>query len=166
MAIQHREPPADTSMNRVVTAVLRSRAHWLLSRWVCLVSSRGRRSGRSIRTPAQYATDGTDIIILVGRAGGKTWWRNFAGARGGEVDVLIAGQWRCLHAEAVVGADDPDRTARLLAAFIERFPRAAKMIDGVDDEDRVAHAVLVHCSPRATTDTGSSAIDDAIEGSA
>ncbi len=133
-------------VNRLVAAVLRSKAHWLLSRWVCLVCYEGRRSGRSLCTPTQYASSATGLVIFVGRHETKTWWRNFRG--GADIDVLIAGDWRHLSADAVCEADDAERISPLLATYIDRYPRTAKVIKGDGDPDRTALAVVIHAVER------------------
>jgi deazaflavin-dependent oxidoreductase (nitroreductase family) len=37
----------------------------------------GRRTGRTLRLPVQYARDGNQVAVYVGRSAGKRWWRNF-----------------------------------------------------------------------------------------
>lgn len=86
------------------------------------------------------------MVILVGRPDAKSWWRNFVG--GGDLDVLIAGRWREFHAEAIVGADAPERAGPLLDAYIERFPRAARSFGEAEDRGRHADVVVVACTPR------------------
>jgi membrane protease YdiL (CAAX protease family) len=63
-------------LNRTVAAVLRSPVSGLLDSGVLLLTLRGRRSGREITLPAQWAA-GTDALwICPGRPEGKRWWRN------------------------------------------------------------------------------------------
>lgn len=50
--------------------------------------------------------------------------------------------------QAVRGADDPDAAAALLAAYLDRFPKAAKVLGNGTYPDRLAQAVLVRCRPR------------------
>lgn len=138
-------PPPKGRTNRFVAAVLQSRAHWLLSRWVGLVCYQGRRSGRRFCTPTQYVRDGDAVLILVGNADSKTWWRNFGAPGGADLDVLVAGTWRSLRGTAVVGANEPERAEELLQVFLKRYPRAAKAIGG-DADSRTARVVFVHCA--------------------
>lgn len=88
---------------------------------------------------------GDELIILVGRPDGKVWWRNFR--RGHPIELLVRGSWRPMTALAVVGADQPGMVEPLLAAYLGRFPRAAKMLD-VDADTRLRHTVVVRCTPR------------------
>jgi hypothetical protein len=126
--------------------VLRSPLHALLSRSVALVRYSGTRSGRVVSTPVQYERRGNDILVLAGRPETKTWWRNFRTDR--DLDVLLRGRWLPMRARAVVGADDPDATAPLLAAYLERFPRAARALGDGTPAQQAARAVVVWCRPR------------------
>lgn len=128
-----------TLQNTVVAAVLRSPLHRVLSGSTDLVRYTGRRSGRVVQTPTQYARQGQEVVILVGRPESKTWWRNFRDER--ELDLLLAGHWTPMTARAVIGADDPAQAQGLLETYRRRFPRAAAGI-------RPRDAVLVRCRPR------------------
>ena len=132
--------------NGFVGALLRSPLHRLLSASTDLIRYEGRRSGRQITTPTQYAQRGQDVVILVGRPETKTWWRNFSADR--EVDVLLRARWTPMTARAVVGADEPATMAPLLGAYAVRFPRAAASLGPGTSEDRARRAVIVWCRPR------------------
>jgi deazaflavin-dependent oxidoreductase (nitroreductase family) len=62
--------------NIFVSALLRSPLHPLLSGSLILLTYRGRRSGREYTLPVMYAEDEHGLIVFVGRASEKTWWRN------------------------------------------------------------------------------------------
>ena len=132
--------------NAVVGAVLRSPAHRLLSGSTDLLAYEGRRSGRRLVLPTQYARSGDDVVILVGRPETKRWWRNFTEPR--DLEVLLAGEWRPMTATVVRGAEDPGTAGPLLAAYLARFPKAAKVLGDGTDEERLARLVLVRCRPR------------------
>jgi hypothetical protein len=143
--------------NTFVSGLLRSPLHRLLSGSTDLVRYTGRRSGREIVTPTQYARSGDDVVILVGRPDTKTWWRNFRTE--GDLEVLLQGRWVPMTATAVVGADDPATVAPLLDAYLARFPRAAHTLigrtGGTGDtggtvDALVSQAVVVWCRPRPT----------------
>jgi len=133
-------------MNQLMVRLLQSRAHRLASRWFCLVRYTGRRSGRVFCTPTQYVEYGVDILILVGHAESKSWWRNFQTPGGHDLQVLVGGEWRSLRGVAVVGSQDPNEAARLLAIYLEAFPNARRVIAG-DDRSDIERATLVHCIP-------------------
>lgn len=132
--------------NRVVAGVLQSPIHGLLSGSTDLIRYTGRRSGRQITTPTQYARVGDDVVILVGHPERKVWWRNFR--EEGPIEVLLQRRWQPRSARAVVGADEPEEAAPLLEAYLERFPKAARALDGETPEERVSGAVMVRCRPR------------------
>jgi hypothetical protein len=64
--------------NPLVRAILRSRAHGLLSRRLLLLSYHGHRSGRLYEIPLRYVetADGRLVTIAVD-ADKKLWWRSF-----------------------------------------------------------------------------------------
>src|SRR5215212_5806234 len=99
--------------NAVVSAVLRSPLHGLLSGSTCLVRYTGQRSHDQFTTPTKYARHGDDVVILVGRPPAKTWWRNFREER--DIDVLLRGRWHEMTAHAVVGGQDCEAIAEPLA---------------------------------------------------
>jgi hypothetical protein len=128
-----------TLQDTVVAALLRSPLHRVLSGSTGLVRYTGRRTGRVVQTPTQYARQGREVVILVGHPERKAWWRNFRDGR--DLDLLLAGHWTPMTAHAVVGADKPALAQLLLEAYRRRFPRAASGI-------RAQDAVLVRCRPR------------------
>jgi len=132
--------------NACVATLLRSPFHRLLSGSTDLIRYRGRRTGREITMPMQYAECGSDIVILVGQPDTKTWWQNFRTER--DLDLLIRGRWSPMTAIAVVGADDPGAIGPLLDAYLARFPRAQRMLGGGTTGDRARRAVIVRCHPR------------------
>lgn len=65
-------------LNRAVLALLRSPLHGLLDAGMCELDYRGRRTGRAIALPVLYAPHDNNVVVLVGDAPDKRWWRNFA----------------------------------------------------------------------------------------
>jgi hypothetical protein len=63
--------------NGFVLAVLRSPAHWLLSRMVLELRYTGRRTGREYVLPLQYAGMGERLVVRPQAAERSTWWRTF-----------------------------------------------------------------------------------------
>ncbi|SUD49423.1 Uncharacterised protein [Nocardia otitidiscaviarum] len=51
----------------------------------------GRRSGRRIALPVSYARSGDTVIVRVGNAAAKNWWRNFRTPH--SVSIRIDGDW-------------------------------------------------------------------------
>ncbi|MFW0794809.1 nitroreductase/quinone reductase family protein [Gordonia sp. CPCC 205515] len=57
----------------------------------------GRKSGTQIELPVQYRRSGNTVIVGVGAAGHKTWWRNFTGD-GAPIELTLDGTWWSGHA--------------------------------------------------------------------
>jgi hypothetical protein len=91
-------------VNPVVVALLRSPAHRLISRHVAVIEVTGRRSGRRLRVPVDYAR--ADGHLAVASRPSRRWWRNLRG--GAPVRVLLRGRW--IDGVADVAADG-DRIA-------------------------------------------------------
>ena len=132
--------------NSIVSAMLRSPVHRVLSGSTDLVRYQGRRSGRTITTPTQYAPHGDDIVVMVGHHERKTWWRNFRTEH--DADVLVKGEWRPVRARAVIGTDEPATIAPLLDTYLDRFPRAGRALGAGPRPQQDLRAVVVWCRPR------------------
>jgi hypothetical protein len=85
--------------NPVVDLVLRSRFHWLLSRGLTLITVTGRRTGRRYTIPVGYLETSDAVIVLVGDAPSKTWWRNYV--QPGPIEVNLRGFRRSGRAVAI-----------------------------------------------------------------
>ena len=68
-----------------------------------------------------FAPDGDRLVVIAGRPGTKTWWRNF-GARPQVVIATEGGRRRVCRAWRPDAATDQHRSA--LAAYRRRFARA------------------------------------------
>lgn len=120
-------PPARTLGDRLVLEALRSPAHALLSGRLLELRYRGRRTGAWHVLPTGYAPAGGErLVVLVGHAARKTWWRSIG--RAAEVVVVVRGDTRPASAR-VVRVGDPEH-AVALAAYRDRFPGVrASVID-------------------------------------
>ena len=123
--------------NMLVSRLLQSPLHRLLSRSIDLVRYRGRRTGEQFTTPTQYAENDGELIILVGRPESKSWWRNFQQPR--DIDVLVRGKWQPMVAEAIRGDLEANK---LLDVYLARFPKAAR---NLRTESSRRGAVIVRC---------------------
>lgn len=134
------------SANGLVSALLRSPAHRILSRSTALIRYEGRRSRRTITTPVQYARSGDELLILVARHETKKWWRNFVADF--DLDVLVEGDWVPMTGRAIVGAEQLHLIAPLLDAYFARFRRASAALGEGSREDHARNAVIVQCRPQ------------------
>ena len=74
--------------NPVVTWLLRSSLHGILSGSTLLITVTGRKSGRSYTIPVNYVRDSGALAIFSRRD--RTWWRNLEG--GATVTGRVRGQ--------------------------------------------------------------------------
>lgn len=107
-------------VNPVVSAVLRSRWHRLLSGSTVLLTYAGWRTGRRRILPVMYAQDGPDLVLVAGAHRKKAWWRNFTQAE--DVEVLIRGTRHRGRARRVLLFDAGYE--HTLSLYRRRFPRA------------------------------------------
>ena len=136
--------------NTIVGTILRSPLHPVLSGSTVLVKYRGIRTGKEYVTPVQYADAHHGLVVLVGDAGTKTWWRNFTEMQ--TIQVLLQGDWTPMTAHALRGDEDPGAVAPLLRSYSQRFPKAVDRLEGDDLDERVRSAVVVWL--RSTSDAG------------
>ncbi|HUJ07321.1 MAG TPA: nitroreductase/quinone reductase family protein [Streptosporangiaceae bacterium] len=108
--------------NLVVSAILRSRWHRLLSGSLALLTVTGRRTGRRQVFPVRYAESGKVFIVLAGGHEQKTWWRNLAASA--PVLIRVAGCDIPATAEVSAGDERP-WCYDALRAYFTRFPKSA-----------------------------------------
>jgi hypothetical protein len=106
-------------VNPLVSGILRSPLHGLLSSNTLLLEYRGRRSGRLFRTPVSYCEIDGDLHCFAGS--GHRWWRNLAD--GEPIAVVLRG--RRLTMAPLVNRDDRELTAARLRDFLIAVPRDA-----------------------------------------
>src|SRR5262245_60640383 len=95
-------------MTRVFDLVLRSRFHWLLSRGLTLITVTGRRTGCRYTIPVGYLETSDAVVVLVGDAPTKTWWRNYM--EPGPIEMRLRGVQR--FGRAVVVPPDSEQFRR------------------------------------------------------
>lgn len=85
---------------------------------VCELRFVGRRSGRPVVLPVMYAQRADTIVVLVGGAQGKRWWRSFT--RPHPVRVWLRGVSRTGTGRVV--ADGAAGRADAAGIYADRFP--------------------------------------------
>ena len=123
--------------NPLFERVLRSPFHWPVSRWLLLLTYRGRRSGRPYSLPVLFErVDGRLVVVTPGRE--STWWRNFETPRA--CTVWYRGEPRPATG-AVLDGDDRDRSLR---AYLENHGLLARVLefgpDPTNDPEAIARA--------------------------
>jgi deazaflavin-dependent oxidoreductase (nitroreductase family) len=112
--------------NAVVLAVLRSRAHRLLSASAIELRYLGRRSGRQYVLPVQYAGADDYLVVWPQHWQRSTWWRNFRTPQ--PVTVRLTGRLREGTAHVVDTGDPQWPSAR--QTYATRWPRMARRVTG------------------------------------
>ena len=107
--------------NPLVSWLLRSPLHGLVSKNVMLVTVTGRKSGKSITTPANYQRDGDALWVISWRD--RKWWRNLRG--GADIRVLLRG--RDVQGRGQV-IEEEKAVAQSLFDYYRKSPRIAKYV--------------------------------------
>ena len=110
--------------NPLVSGVLRSRAHRLLSGSLIVLEYQGRKTGRTFAIPLRYAetADGR-LVALAVEPGRKHWWRSFAEPRPA---VALHRGSQCV----VLGTlAEGSLREEARAAYAARYPRSAPLIE-------------------------------------
>ena len=108
------QPAPQPTSRRFMIWMLHSPFHVLMG-GILLITVTGRKSGRAISTPVNYARAGgrDDETLLITSRVDRTWWKNLRG--GGKVTVLING--KTYQADAAVIEDHPQVDEALLRFF-------------------------------------------------
>lgn len=107
--------------------LLRSRLHWVASRWILLVSYEGRRSGRRYTFPVAYARRDGSLVVVTPRSESQ-WWKNFRRPR--PCTVRYRGVDRDATGEVVTG----DERTPLLRRYFQTHGAMGRLL-GVSAAD-------------------------------
>ena len=116
----------NNSMNRVLIPTLRSPAGRLLGRRLTAMSYTGRRTGRTYDLITLYARAGNTVVIAVGAAKHKTWWRQFR--EPDRVDLWLSGRRAIGTATTVDGARVPREVLETVAVVAEHSPILRRLV--------------------------------------
>ena len=120
-----------TRLNPLISGILRSPFHWLLSPGLLLITVTGRRSGRRYTIPVGYQRDGETLGVMVSEARRKSWWRNYL--EPGPVELRLRG--RQLRGQAEVVAPGTDEFRRGASRTLQRMPWLGRVF-GIDYDRR------------------------------
>jgi hypothetical protein len=107
--------------NPIMTWLLNSRFHKLVSGSILLLTIRGRKSGRTISVPVNYIRDGRTLWVLSDRQ--RTWWRNLTG--GAPLSVMIARKTKRARGEVILHDRE---VAHALCEYFKQAPGMAKYL--------------------------------------
>jgi hypothetical protein len=114
-------------LNRVMSGLLRSPLHGLVSRTIMLITFTGRKSGKVYTTPISYTRQG-DLVTAFTRSG---WWRNLD--RGAHVTLRIKNKE--FQGWATAEAKDRQAIAEGLRDFLRSVRFDARVYQVNFDED-------------------------------
>lgn len=128
---------AQTLMNAVPVAVLRSPLHRVMSARYALLRMHGRRSGRRITVPVAYVRDRGRIVLSTD----SPWRPNASGGR--SVQMLVRGRWHTGTAHRVVDRPEANRLLQRLVHEVPGYARPAGLA-GADDLDAAITTAVQH----------------------
>jgi deazaflavin-dependent oxidoreductase (nitroreductase family) len=124
------------AVNPIVSAILRSPLHGMLSGSLLLLTFTGRKTGKAYTIPVNYTRDGEKLILFTDRA----WRKNLRD--GVPVTVRLQGHQRTGHAMQI---EEPAVVVATVERLIARYgPKAAGRRVGLtlDPKTRPSHAQL------------------------
>lgn len=100
-------------VNAFPSIIIRSPLHGIMSSKYAIIEFKGRKSGRTYRTPIAYVREGDQILMSTD----SPWYRNLAG--GAHVRMLVRGRTVEGTARPVT---DADRAAAVLRTLVDAIP--------------------------------------------
>ena len=116
-SLQARQAPPKF-MNNLMTFMLRSPLHGMMSKFIMLISFRGRKSGKLYTIPVGYMQQGKTVTLFTDH----NWWKNLR--NNATVTLHIQGKDYQGTTEAI--HNQPDIIAPALAEFVQKNSRAAQ----------------------------------------
>ena len=124
--------------NPIMSWMIRSPLHFMVSKSMMLMTYTGRKSGKSYTTPMNYLAINGSFYTNSYRD--RVWWRNLRG--GAEVTLHLRGEEVPARAEVI---EDQAAVAIALQKYLETAPQLAKYMDvkldkaGNPDGEDIAH---------------------------
>ena len=119
------------ALNPLVRGLLQSPLHGVASGSLCVISYRGRRSGRSFEVPLSFMQEGSLVRLLSSH--NTRWWHNFL-AEPIDIELNIARQ--IFRAQARALTQDSEEFRDGVRSFLMAVPRDAKIYGIRLDGDR------------------------------
>lgn len=110
-------------INPVVSTLLRSPIHGVISGSLMLVTYTGRKSQRRFTAPVRYVNAGDTVRCFTSAE--TLWWRSLRG--GADVVLRLKGRDRPYHATVI--ENDPERIREALENYLKIFPQDAAYHD-------------------------------------
>ena len=124
-------------VNTFPSMIIRSPLHAIMSSKYAIIEFRGRKSGRTYRTPVAYVRDGDRILMSTD----SPWYRNVAG--GAHVRMVVRGRTVEGTADTVTNADASAAILRKLVDAIPSYSRPAGLAreDGRVSDGEIRRAI-------------------------
>lgn len=107
--------------NKFIAAILKSPFHGWMSSSTLLISVKGRKTGKIITTPVNYARSGQELLMISNSD--RSWWKNIRENR----DVVILLERREVHCSARV-IETGDQLISSMEKYFTVFPQSAKYL--------------------------------------
>ena len=111
-----------------------------------VITFKGRRSGRTLRTPVECVHEAGQLYVLVGHPDAKQWWRNVVA----NPEVLVEVDGHDVTGRATVHAGPDDTAEHDLGVYLEHRPRVARLM-GVQSEPGRERESLVDAAARTVS---------------
>lgn len=115
------QPHSHVTLNKVISHLLQSPLHGLLSHNLLLITFTGRKTGQEYTIPVTFNQRSEKITVF----SNQNWWRNLEG--GAPVTLQLRG--RQVQAQAEVSRDTQVIIEELTAFFLQRGVKSAWMIN-------------------------------------
>lgn len=116
-------------VNTFPSMIIRSPLHAIMSSRYAIIEFRGRKSGRTYRTPVAYVRDGDRILMSTD----SPWYRNVAG--GAHVRMVVRGRTVEGTADTVT---DADASAAILRKLVDAIPSYSRPAGLAREDGRVS----------------------------
>ncbi|MEM6708110.1 MAG: nitroreductase/quinone reductase family protein [Pseudomonadota bacterium] len=110
-------------VNPIMTLLLNSPLHGVMSGSILVLYFTGRRSGKAYSTPVRYFDDGESLVLVTGTDTG--WWPNLVG--GVDASIQLRGSRRSVRAQAFK-PPAPEVAARVIQ-MLDAHPADAVYMD-------------------------------------
>lgn len=114
--------------NPIISWILRSPLHFMVSKNMMLMTYTGRKSGKSYTTPMNYVA--MNGALYTNSYRDRVWWRNLRS--GAEVTIRLRGEDVPAYAEAI---EDQSDVADSLGQYLKAAPQLAKYMKVRMDAD-------------------------------
>lgn len=129
-------------VNTMMSYLLRSPLHGMVSDKILLITFTGRKSGKSYSTPVSYTRRNGEVLIFTH----GQWWKNLRG--GATVNVRVQGKELQCYAEPV--ASDPITIEEGLTDHLRHVPGDAKFYNVTLDKAGIPNAAEISRAARNT----------------